>query len=103
MGLFDPPNDKKLMEVFPIGTAFMLHDAEYEGFVDTSFGSRCAASVTAGPADQSEKPEKYRVFGTLAEQVRSMETGDLPQMVKVAKQGNRNLWVPVTTTGLSVA
>jgi len=93
VSLFDPPNDKKLAEVFPVGTAFMLYEAEYEGMPDTTFGPRAQATVLAGPADRSGTPERYKVWGTLAEQVQGMETGDLPALVKIGKQGNRNIWV----------
>ena len=103
MSLFDKPNDKKLSDVYPPGTAFILYSGEYEGITDTSFGSKPAASVEIGPSDRSGTPERFRVFGTLAEQVRNIEAGDLPQLVKIAKDGQRNIWVPMTVGEVAVS
>lgn len=99
MSLFDPPNDKKLSDDFPAGKPFMLYSGTYEGIRDTQFGPQSSASVSAGPADRSGQPLTYKVWGTLAEQVAQIEAGDLPQLVKVAKDGNRNIWTPVTASG----
>jgi len=99
MSLFDPPNDRKLSEAYSTGTPFILYEAEYEGVRDTAFGASAQASVLAGPADRTGTPERYRVWGTLAEQVKGMDDGDLPALVKVGKQGNRNVWVPAQAGG----
>lgn len=101
MSIFDPPNDEKLRDEFPDGTPFMLYAGDYEGTRDTTFGPQSSASVTAGPAGKSGAGERkvYKVWGTLAEQVAQMEAGDLPQLVRITKMGNRNVWTPVTSTG----
>lgn len=99
MGLFDPPNDKTLQDDYPLGTPFRLYSGDYEGMRDTRFGSQSSASVSAGPADGSGSPLTYKVWGTLAEQVAGIEPGDLPQLVKVSKLGDRNVWTPVTQAG----
>jgi hypothetical protein len=96
VSIFDLPNDKKLLEVFPLGTPFMMYEAAYEGLSQTSYGPRPQATVTCGPPDRSGAPEKFRVWGTLAEQAQGLETGDLPCLVRVVKQGNRSVWEPIT-------
>lgn len=99
MSIFDSPNDKKLNDDFPEGTAFMLYSGTYEGIRDTQFGSQSSASVEVEPADKKGERLIYKVWGTLAEQVAQIEPGDLPQLVKVSKIGNRNVWTPVTSNG----
>lgn len=99
MSIFDPPNEDKLTDDFPEGTSFMLLDGDYEGIKNTSFGPQASASVTCGPVDRSSEAKTYKVWGTLAEQVAQIEHGDLPQMVKIGKQGRRNVWLPVNPNG----
>lgn len=92
MSLFDPPNEEKLSDAFPEGTAFMLYSAEYEGIRGTSFGDSHQATVSAGPADRTGEPKDYRVFGRLAEQVKQLDSDDLPSLVEVVKQGRAHVW-----------
>lgn len=99
MSIFDPPNDKKLSDDYPPGTTFILYAGTYEGVRDTSFGPQSSATVKVGPVDQSSEPLSYKVWGTLADQVAQIETGDLPQTVKIGKQGNRNVWIPTNRQG----
>lgn len=95
MGMFDKPNEDKLSDDFPEGTPFMLYEAEYEGMKNTSFGESHQATVTAGPADRSGETKDYRVFGRLAEQIKKMESSDLPAIVKIVKYGRAHTWEKV--------
>jgi hypothetical protein len=102
MGIFDPPNDKRLSDDYPYGTVLKLYAGNYEGMRDTQFGPQASASVDVGPANNVGELLTYKVWGTLAEQVAQLEQGELPQLVKVAKQGNRNVWVPCTEDGENI-
>lgn len=100
MSLFDPPNEDRLSDVFPIGTPFMLYEVEYEGIRSTSFGDSAQASVLAGPADRSVgEPARYKVWGNLADQTRNVKGSDLPALVMVQKVGNRHQWAPAERGG----
>ena len=99
MGLFDPPNEKKLSEVYPEGTPFMLYIAEHEGVRNTAYGDSHMASVLVGPADRTGEPELFRVFGRLAEQTKQVKPGELPALVTIAKEGRSLAWKPVQPGG----
>jgi hypothetical protein len=92
MSLFDKPNEDKLSNDYPLGTPFMLYSAEYEGVRNTSFGPSAQATVTVGAVDRTGDTKDYRVFGSLAEQIKNMESGDLPAIVAVERNGRRHVW-----------
>lgn len=99
MSIFDPPNDKGLSEDYPPGTPLMLYSGDYEGTRETQFGPSASATVRVGPADRTGEPVRYKVWGTLAEQVAQIEPGDLPRLVTIGKTGNRKVWQSVTQSG----
>ena len=74
----------------------MLYSAEYEGVHNTEYGPAHQASVNVGDADRKGDPKDYRVFGRLAEQVKQVEPGELPALVRIAKVGRGYSWEPVT-------
>lgn len=99
MSIFDPPNERKLSDVYPEGTSFTLYSAEYEGIKGTAFGDSHTANVSVGAADRTGDPETFRVFGRLAEQIRQLEAGDLPSLVCIRKEGRSFVWGKVMATG----
>jgi hypothetical protein len=98
IGLFDPPNEDKLSEIYPEGTPFMLYEVEHEGIRSTAFGDSHQASVMVGAADRKDNPKQYRVFGRLAEQTKQVAHGDLPALVTIKKEGRALTWAPVGTS-----
>lgn len=99
MGLFDPPNEDKLSEIYPEGTPFMLYEVEHEGIRSTAYGDSHQASVVVGPADRKGDNKQYKVFGRLAEQTKQVAPGDLPALVTIKKEGRALTWEPVTSSG----
>lgn len=92
MTLYDPPKQEKLSDVFPLNTLFWLLGARYEGIQPTSFGDSEQANLVVSPVGETSAAKQFRVWGTLAEQVREMEEGDIPAEVEVTKEGRRHVF-----------
>lgn len=92
MSLYDPPKQERLSDTFPLGTLFWLLGGKYEGIQPTTFGDSEQATIVAAPVGEPTAAKQYRVWGTLAEQVREMEEGDIPAEVEVAQEGRRHVF-----------
>lgn len=98
MSMFDQPNEDRLSDDYPEGESFILYSAEYEGVKKTSFGDSHQATVLIGPTDRKGENKEYRVFGRLAEQVKKLESGELPCQAQIIKEGRAHSWSKVQTT-----
>lgn len=92
MSLFDVPKQEKLSDVFPINTLFWLISASYEGLQPTEYGQSHQATIVACPVAKPDDIKPFRVWGTLAEQVKAVGEDDLPAEVEVTKDGRRNVF-----------
>lgn len=95
MSLYDKPKQTNLQDDYPEGKQFILRTAWVQGVVTTQYGDRTLAKVIVGPVDNPTHCKEYGVFGSLAEQVESMEPSDIPTVGQVTKDGNRWLFSKV--------
>lgn len=86
MGMFDKENQLKNAEFAEGEKPFTLHSGTFNGEVTTTYGKNVKATVIAGP-----DREEFIVYGTMAEQIGRMESGELPTEVKVSKDGQSNI------------
>ena len=86
MGMFDKETQLKNASFAENGQPFTLHTGRFIGAVTTSYGPNVKAEVTAGP-----DKEKYIVYGTMAEQIGRMASGDLPAEVRITQDGQANV------------
>lgn len=96
MSLFDKPEKRNLAEVFPPGTPFRLVEAWIEGQVETgSMGhKRTLAKVVVSPVEDPANESEYGVWGSLAQQIRKLEAGELPLIVTLANSSGEWLFAP---------
>jgi hypothetical protein len=82
MGLFDKAEQRNLAEVFPPGVPFRLANAWIEGQAKSGTGAiRTLAKVVVSAVQAPDAESEYGVWGSLAEQVRHIEPGELPAIV----------------------
>lgn len=92
MSLFDKPDTRNLAEVFPPGTPFRLVSAWIEGQARTSTGAvRTLAKVLVSAVEHPDHEIEYGVWGSLCEQVRNIEPGELPAIVTL--NNDTGLWL----------
>lgn len=82
MALFGSSESKNLAEVFPPGTPFRLVQAWIQGVTESPMGGvRTLGRVVVSPVEQAENELEFGVWGSLAEQIRRIEAGELPVIV----------------------
>jgi hypothetical protein len=82
MALFDKAENRNLAEVFPPGVPFRLADAWIEGQAKAATGAiRTLAKVVVSAVEAPDAESEFGVWGSLAEQVRHIEPGELPAIV----------------------
>jgi hypothetical protein len=83
MSLFDTPEKRNLAQVFPPGTPFRLVEGWIEGQVQTpgTGAVRTLAKVVVSPVTEPANEAEFGVWGSLCEQVRKIEPGELPAIV----------------------
>lgn len=86
MGMFDKEKQLKNEDFAAEEKPFTLHSGKFDGKVTTTYGDNVKATVIAGP-DKGE----YIVYGTMAEQIGRMESGELPTEVKIGQDGQSNV------------
>jgi hypothetical protein len=92
MSLFDQPEQRNLADVFPPGTPFRLVEAFIAGQAKTSTGSvRTLGKVVVSAVESPEVEGEYGVWGSLCEQIRKIEPGELPLIVTL--DNTTGLWV----------
>lgn len=91
MALFDKPEKRNLAEVFPPGVPFRLVYAWIQGLVQSPMGDkRTLAKVVVSPVEDPDNQMEFGVWGSLAEQVRNIEAGELPTIVTL--DNSTGLW-----------
>lgn len=104
MGLFDSPEDKNLGEVFPPGTPFRLAQAWIQGVTESPMGGmRTLAKIVVSPVEDPENEREFGVWGSLAEQIRQIETGELPLIVTLDNSLGMWCFAPHGQRGTTVA
>lgn len=93
MSLFDQPESKNLAEVFPPGTPFRLVNAFISGQVRSpgTGAVRTLAKVVVSPVEAPQSEAEYGVWGSLCDQVRQIEPGELPAIVTL--DNSTGLWL----------
>lgn len=82
MALFGENQSRNLAEVFPPGTPFRLAQAWIQGVAPSPMGgNRTLGKVVVSPVEQPEDELEFGVWGSLAEQIRRIEAGELPVIV----------------------
>lgn len=89
MGMFDKEEQLKNQPWAENEQTFTIHSGEFNGAVETTYGPNVKATVVAGP-DKG----KYILYGTMAEQIGRIESGELPASVKIGKDGQSNVLRP---------
>lgn len=98
MGLFDKPETRNLAEVFPPGTPFRLDEAWIQGVAQSPMGGvRTLARVVVSPVEQVDNQREFGVWGSLADQVRKIEPGELPLIVTLDNSTGLWLFTPPAT------
>lgn len=93
MGLTDAPQQLNITDVYPEGTPFCVIQAWVEGVVKTQFGDRTMAKIVAEPVGAAAgQAQEFSVWGSLCEQVQSVDPAELPLTVKIVKDGKRYLF-----------
>jgi hypothetical protein len=94
MGMFDKEEQLTKQEFAQNGTPFILRSAEYLGISKhADYGENQKARVVAGPDE--ENCSEYVVFGVMADQISRMESGNLPAVVAIVKDGRANTFAKV--------
>lgn len=82
------------------GKTFVLWEGEYIGAVKhPEFGDNQKATVTASEiVDGRDRGEKdtYTVYGVMADQIRRLDSEDLPAVCQIVKEGRANVISLVT-------
>lgn len=82
MALFQDNESKNLAEIFPPGVPFRLTQAWIQGVTESPMGGvRSLGKVVVSAVEQPEVELEFGVWGSLAEQIRRIEAGELPQIV----------------------
>lgn len=90
MGMFSKPERKTLAEAFPPGVPFRLVRAWMVGITRTETGDRMLAKIEAEPVEGGPALE-FGVWGSLCDQVRRIEPGELPAIVTL--DNTTGLWL----------
>lgn len=82
MALFDQNESKNLAEIFPPGVPFRLVQAWIQGVSEAPMGGvRTLGKVVVSEVENAEVELEFGVWGSLAEQIRRIEAGELPVIV----------------------
>lgn len=82
MALFGDNESKNLAEIFPPGTPFRLTQAWIQGVAESPMGGvRTLGKVVVSEVENPEVELEFGVWGSLAEQIRRIEAGELPVIV----------------------
>lgn len=101
MPLTDAPKQINLQDIYPPGTPFVVTNAWVEGVVKTQYGDRTMAKVMAEPIGAAAgQSAEYAVWGSLCEQVQSVDPAEMPLTVTIAKEGKRFLFREVDQAAL---
>jgi hypothetical protein len=94
MSIFDTPSSRpaSLNQAYPPGTPFRLWEAWIVGQTPspTTGTVRTLAKVVAGPVHSDVQEAEYGVWGSLADQIRQLEPGELPAIVTL--DNSDGLW-----------
>lgn len=93
MGLTDAPVQVNITDIYPEGTPFVVTQAWVEGVVKTQYGDRTMAKVVVEPIGAAAgSAQEFSVWGSLCEQVQSVDPTELPMTVSIVKDGKRFLF-----------
>jgi len=96
MSLTDAPKQVNITDIYPEGTPFVVTQAWIEGVVKTQYGDRTMAKVMVEPIGAAAgQAAEYSVWGSLCEQVQSVDPAELPMTVTIRKDGKRYLFTDV--------
>lgn len=96
MGLTDAPKQVNITDIYPEGTPFVVTQAWVEGVVKTQYGDRTMGKVVAEPIGApAGSAQEFSVWGSLCEQVQSVDASELPMVVSIVKDGKRFLFQAV--------
>jgi len=88
MGMFDKEKQLKNQPFTEGEKVFEIHSGRFNGEVVTTYGKNVKATVIAGP-----DKEEFILYGTMAEQIGRMESGELPAKVKIGQDGQSNVLI----------
>jgi hypothetical protein len=102
MGLTDTPQQVNITDIYPEGTPFNVTRAWVEGVVKTQYGDRTMGKVVAEPIGGGPgSAQEFSVWGSLCEQVQSVDESELPMTVSIVKDGKRFLFQAAETVELA--
>lgn len=93
MGIFDKPTSRTLAEIFPPGTPFRLINAWISGQVRSpaTGAVRTLAKIEVSPVTDPDNIGEFGVWGSLCDQIRKIEPGELPLIVTL--DNSTGLWL----------
>lgn len=81
----DQPQSRNLAEVFPPGTPFRLVAAQDGGMVPSQLGERRVFKIAVSAVEDAQAVVEFGVWGTLADQLTTLEAGELPAIVTLTE------------------
>ena len=90
MGMFD--KEKSLTKSDHKNNDFVLWSGQFLGTTKSAdYGENVKARVQVSANKDAER-EDYVVFGVMADQINRLDSGDLPAIVRIGKDGRANVF-----------